>query len=126
MPLFEFSRWDGSQQFRPLSADAVFDKIAEHLLEYGDYVLRQLENLDDHEADLVKLLVKEGFLEKDEEGKYAVAPRGVKRIESKALDELFNIQRKDTLGQEPRTLSAARRRIRVRYLCCGRRGRPDG
>src|SRR5437667_7116567 len=99
MPLFEFSEYDGSQQFRPLSADAVFDKVAEHLLEYGDYVLRQLEHLDDQDADLVKLLIKEGYLEKDEEGKFAVAPRGVRRIESKALDELFNIQRKDTLGK---------------------------
>src|SRR4030095_4721420 len=84
MPLFEFSKWDGSQQFRPLSADAVFDKIAEHLLEYGDYVLRQLEHLDEDDADLVKLLIKEGYLEKDEEGKFAIAPRGVRRIENKA------------------------------------------
>src|ERR1043166_4881896 len=99
MPIFEFSKWDGSQQFRPLSADAVFDKIAEHLLEYGDYVLRQLEHLDENDADLLKMLLKEGYIEKDEEGKYAIAPRGVKRIETNALDELFNIQRKDTLGK---------------------------
>src|SRR5262249_51357976 len=95
------------QQFRPLSADAVFDKIAEHLLEYGDYVLRQLEHLDEQDADLVKLLVKEGYLEKDEEGKYAIAPRGVKRIESKALDELFTIERKDTLGKHPSDFKGA-------------------
>src|SRR5262249_17227129 len=98
MPFFEFSKWDGSHQFRPLSADALFDKIAEHLIEHGDYVLRQFEELDDRDAELMKLLVKEGYLEKDEEGKYAVAPRGIQRIETKALDELFTIQRKDTLG----------------------------
>ena len=107
MPFFEFSKWDGSQQFRPLSADAVFDKIAEHLVEYGDYVLRQLEHLDDQDAELVKLLIKEGYLEKDEDGKFAVAPRGVKRIETKALDELFNIQRKDTLGKHPSDFKGA-------------------
>jgi uncharacterized protein with von Willebrand factor type A (vWA) domain len=107
MPLFEFSKWDGSQQFRPLSADAVFDKIAEHLLEYGDYVLRQLEHLDEQDADLVRLLLKEGFLEKDEEGKYAIAPRGVKRIETKALEELFTIDRKDTLGKHPSDFKGA-------------------
>ncbi len=101
MPLFEFSEYDGSQQFRPLSADAIFDKLSEHLLEHGDYVLRQLEHLDDENADLVKLLIKEGYLEKDEEGKFAVAARGVRRIETKALDELFSIQRKDTLGKHP-------------------------
>ena len=101
MPFFEFSKWDGSQQFQPLSADAAFDKISEHLLEYGDYVLRQLEHLDESDADLLKLLIKEGYLEKDEEGKYAIAPRGVRRIENKALEELFTIQRKDTLGKHP-------------------------
>jgi Ca-activated chloride channel family protein len=107
MPSFEFSKWDGSQQFRPLSADAVFDKIAEHLLEYGDYVLRQLENLDDQDAEIVKMLVKEGFLEEDKDGKYAVAAKGVKRIESKALDELFNLQRKDSLGKHPSDFKGA-------------------
>jgi Ca-activated chloride channel family protein len=99
MPIFEFSKYDGSQSFRALSADAAFDKISEHLLEYGDYVLRQLEHLDDADADLIKLLVKEGYLEKDEEGKFAVAPRGVRRIENKALEELFSVQRKDSLGK---------------------------
>lgn len=99
MPSFEFSRWDGSQEFRPLSADAVFDKISEHLIEYGDYIFRQLENLDERDAELIKLLVKEGYLEKDEEGKFTVAARGIRRIENKALEELFAIQRKDAPGK---------------------------
>ena len=107
MPLFEFSEYDGSQEFRPLSADAVFDKISEHLLEYGDYVLRQLEKLDDRDAELLKMLIKEGYLEQDEEGKYAIAPRGVKRIENKALEELFTVNRKDTLGKHPSDFKGA-------------------
>ncbi len=107
MPLFEFSKFDGSQQFRPLTADAVFDKLAEHLLEYGDYVLRQLEHLDDQDADLVKLLIKEGYLEKDEDGKYAIAARGARRIENKALEELFTIARKDSLGKHPSDFKGA-------------------
>jgi uncharacterized protein with von Willebrand factor type A (vWA) domain len=107
MPFFEFSRWDGSQEFRPLSADAIFDKLADHLLEHGDYVLRQLEHLDEDNADLLKLLIKEGYLEEDEEGRYAVAPRGIRRIETKALDELFTIQRKDTLGKHPSDFKGA-------------------
>ncbi|MSQ95971.1 MAG: VWA domain-containing protein [Gemmataceae bacterium] len=107
MPLFEFSEYDGSQQFQPLSADAVFDKIADHLLEYGDYVLRQLEHLDETDADLMKLLIKEGYLEKDEEGKYAVAPHGVRRIENKAIEELFTIRKKDSLGKHPSDFKGA-------------------
>ncbi|HZZ82046.1 MAG TPA: VWA domain-containing protein [Gemmataceae bacterium] len=105
--LFEFSKWDGSQQFRPLSADVVFDKLSEHLLEYGDYVLRQLEHLDEENADLLKMLIKEGYLEKDEEGKYAISPRGTRRIENKALDELFTITRKDSLGKHPSDFKGA-------------------
>lgn len=99
MALFEFSEYDGSQSFVPLSAEAAFDKLSEYLLEHGDYVLRQLErdNLDD--ADLLKYLVKEGYLEKDEEGRLAIGPRGVRRIEDKALDELFSITRKDSVGK---------------------------
>ena len=43
MPTFEYSRWDGSQRFQPASTDAVFDQVADHFLEYGEYILRQLE-----------------------------------------------------------------------------------
>lgn len=99
MPIFEYSEWDGSQQFRPLSAEMSFDKLSEYLLEYGDYVLRQLERLDNDNADLLKLLIKEGYLEEDEEGRIAIAPRGIRRVEHKALDELFQITRKDALGK---------------------------
>jgi uncharacterized protein with von Willebrand factor type A (vWA) domain len=99
MPFFEYSQWDGSQQFQPLSAEAAFDRLADYLLEHGEYVLRQLERLDQEEADVLKLLVKEGYLEKDEKGQFAVSPRGIKRVEEKALDELFLITRKDALGK---------------------------
>ncbi|HYV36135.1 MAG TPA: VWA domain-containing protein [Gemmataceae bacterium] len=99
MPLFEYAEFDGSQEFRTLSADAMFDKLSEYLLEHGEYVLRQLERLDPEEADVLKMLIKEGYLEKDEKGQYRVTPRGMKRIEERALSELFTINRKDSLGK---------------------------
>jgi Ca-activated chloride channel homolog len=99
MAFFEYSEFDGSQQFQPLRAEGVFDTLAEYLLQHGDYVLRQLEKPDQREADILKLLIKEGFLEKDEKGKLIVGPRGLRRIESKALEELFQINRKDSLGK---------------------------
>jgi Ca-activated chloride channel homolog len=101
MPLYEYAEWDGSQQFRGLAADDAFDKLSEYLLEHGEYVLRQLERLERDDADLLKLLIKEGYLEKDEKGEFAVSAKGVKRIEEKALDELFTIARKDGLGKHP-------------------------
>lgn len=99
MPVFEYSEWDGSQQFQALSAEALFDKVSEYLLEHGDYVLRHLDKLDRDDADVLKLLIKEGYLEKDENGQLTIAPRGARRIEDKALDELFIIARKDSLGK---------------------------
>lgn len=99
MATFEYTQWDGSQAFQPLSADAAFDKLSEYLLEYGDYILRQLEHMDQEDADLLKMLVKEGYLEKDEKGQFAVSPKGIKRVEDKALGELFQITRKDSIGR---------------------------
>jgi Ca-activated chloride channel homolog len=99
MAYFEYAQYDGSQEFRTISADMVFDKLTEHLLEHGEYVLRQLERLHKDDAEILKLLIKEGYLEKDEKGHFAVTARGVKRIEEKALDELFTIARKDGLGK---------------------------
>src|SRR5437899_10755745 len=98
MPAFEYSEWDGTQRCQPLSAEAVFDKFSEYLLEYGEYILRRLDRMDDDDAEVLKLLVKEGFLE-DEKGKFRVAPKGVRRMEEKALHELFLAPQKDTLGK---------------------------
>jgi uncharacterized protein with von Willebrand factor type A (vWA) domain len=99
MASFEFSRWDGTQQFQPLSADLAFDKLSEFLLEHGDYVLRQLERMDRGDDEVLRMLIKEGYLEKDEEGRISIAPRGVRRIETKAIEELFTVQRKDIVGK---------------------------
>ena len=99
MPSFEYSEFDGSQEFQSLSADMLFDQVAEFLLEHGDAALRHLEDLDRDDADLLKLLIKEGYLEKDEQGGLSVTPRGVRRVENKALDELFTIMHKDALGK---------------------------
>jgi uncharacterized protein with von Willebrand factor type A (vWA) domain len=98
MPLFEFAEWDGSQRFEPLDAAAAFDKLAEFLLAHGDEVLRHLERLEPDEAELLKRLIKEGYLELDEAGNLAVSVKGVRRMEDRALADLFQIDRKDSLG----------------------------
>ncbi len=99
MPQFEYSEWDGSQQFQPLEAAASFDKLAEFLLEHGEYILRQLERLDPDDAEILKQLVKEGYLERDEQGRFTVSAKGVRRMQDRALNELFQIQQKDPLGK---------------------------
>jgi len=99
MPLFEYSKWDDTQQFLPQSADRVFDQLAEYLLQHGEQVLRNMEELEDEIPEIVDLLQKEGLIEKDREGRWRVTPRGVRRIQDRALDDLFQTFRRDALGR---------------------------
>ena len=99
MPHFEYSRWDGSQEFSPQSADKLFDEFSQYMLEYGEHVLDNLNQWEEEHPDIVEMLVKQGYVEKDTEGKFVVTPKGVRRVETKALVELFNITRKDKIGK---------------------------
>lgn len=98
MPFHEYTEWDGSQQFSPQSAEDAFDQLAEYMLQHGDQVLRQLDDLED-EPDLLDKIQKEGLIEKDEEGKYRVSPRGVRRIQESALTNLFQAFNRDAIGK---------------------------
>lgn len=99
MPHFEYSRWDGSQAFSPQSADKVFDQLAKYMLDYGDQVLDSLEQLEQDQPDVLDMLIRQGYIEKDENGRYQVTPKGVRRAETRALDELFDVTRKDKFGK---------------------------
>jgi Ca-activated chloride channel family protein len=99
MPAFEYSRWDGSQQFAPQSADKLFDQLGEYLMHYGEDVLDSLEAWEEENPEILDLLLKQGYVEKDKAGKYRVTPKGLRRVENKALEELFDVRRKDTLGR---------------------------
>ncbi len=99
MPGFEFSRWDGSQSFTPQSADEVFDKLTEYLLQYGDEVLESLNDWEEEHPDILEQLLKQGYIEKDSEGRYVVTPKGLRRVENKSLEALFDIRRKDVMGK---------------------------
>jgi uncharacterized protein with von Willebrand factor type A (vWA) domain len=99
MPQFEYSRFDGSEQFLPQSADKLFDQISEYMMQYGEEVLDQLPELEEDHPELLEMLIKQGYVEKDRDGKYVVTPKGIKRVENKALEDLFNIARKDKLGK---------------------------
>ena len=100
MPRFEYTKWDGSQDFQPQSAEKAFDELSEYLLHYGDQVLRQLDRDEDEEdPEIVELLQQEGLLEKDERGRFVVSPKGVRRIQQNALAELFQTFNRDALGR---------------------------
>jgi uncharacterized protein with von Willebrand factor type A (vWA) domain len=99
MPQYEYSQWDGTQQFSPLSAESAFDTLSEYLLNYGEAVLRRLDDLDPDQHDLLELLVKEGYIEQDEKGRYRVSPKGIRRVEEKAFHELFQVLGRDAMGK---------------------------
>jgi len=99
MPDFIYSRWDGSQEFTPQSADQLFDELSNYLLDYGEHILDHLPEWEEEHPDVVEMLVQRGYVEKNAQGKYIITPRGTRRIENKVLEELFNVTRKDTLGK---------------------------
>ena len=99
MPHFEYSAWDGSDPFSPQSADKFWDELSEYILDYGDEILDNLERWEEEHPDLVDKLVKQGYVEKDRTGKYRITPKGLKRVENKALESLFQTQRRDKLGR---------------------------
>ncbi|MCA9081209.1 MAG: VWA domain-containing protein, partial [Planctomycetaceae bacterium] len=99
MPQFEYSAWDESQPFAPQSADQLWDELSEYLLDYGDQVLENLEQWQQDHPDLVDALIKQGYVEQDREGKFRVTPRGLRRVENKALESLFQVSQRDKLGR---------------------------
>ncbi len=100
MATYEYSEFDGTQGFEPQSAEDVFDKLAEYLLQHGDAVLRDLDRFDEEDTpEIVELLEREGLVERDEQGKFRVAPRGMRRMGQTALHELFQALGRDAMGK---------------------------
>ncbi|GAC1467588.1 MAG: hypothetical protein NVSMB9_09340 [Isosphaeraceae bacterium] len=97
---YEYSQWDGSQDFQPQSADQMFEKLSEFMMQYGEQVLRNLDQVDDEEArDLLKLIQKEGLIEEDGEGRWQVTPKGLRRVQDNALTSLFQTLSRDSIGK---------------------------
>ena len=49
--------------------------------------------------DVLQKLIRQGYVEKDSEGKYQITPRGIRRVETRALDELFDVSSRDKMGK---------------------------
>jgi Ca-activated chloride channel homolog len=107
MSTSRYSRWDGSQEFAPQSADALFDELSQYLTEYGEQVLDSMPQWEETNPDVLDMLLKQGYVEKDESGKYRVTPKGLRRVENKALEELFDIRRKDHFGKHETDMRGA-------------------
>jgi len=100
MSNYEYAQWDGSQEFQPQSAEGVFDQISEYLLQYGDQVLRNLDDFDEDELpDVLEKIQQQGLIEQDGDGKWQVTPKGVRRIQENALTNLFQTFQRDAVGK---------------------------
>ncbi len=99
MAEFEFSKFDGSQEFTPQSADRLFDEFAKHMLDYGAQMMDYLADWEDEHPDVVDLLMQHGYVEQDADGRYVVTPKGLRRVENRALEELFDVARKGKFGK---------------------------
>ena len=58
-----------------------------------------MDDLEDEIPEIIELIQKEGLIEKDQEGRWSVTPRGVRKIQDKALEDLFQTFRRDSLGR---------------------------
>ena len=99
MPEYHFSKFDESQQFSPQSADELFQQLSEYMMQYGEEVLDQLDDWKETSPELIEMLKKQGLIEEDTEGKFFVTPKGIRKVESRALEELFEIGKKGQIGK---------------------------
>ncbi|MEO1998311.1 MAG: VWA domain-containing protein, partial [Planctomycetaceae bacterium] len=99
MAEFEFSKFDGSQEFTPQSADRLFDEFSKHMLDYGSQMMDYLHEWEDEHPDVVELLLKHGYVEQDVDGRYVVTPKGLRRVENRVLEELFDVSRMGKFGK---------------------------
>lgn len=99
MSSYQYSRWDGSQQFQPQSADKLFDQLADYLMHYGDEALEALRRLPAEQADVLEQLLQRGYVEQDMQGRFRITPKGLRRVEHKALEALFAVRQRDAVGR---------------------------
>ena len=100
MSVYEYAKWDESQQHQPQSADKLFEQIADYMMQYGEHVLRNLDQLDSDDAkDLLEQIQKGGLIEEDGEGRWQVTPKGLRRVQESALASLFQTFQRDAVGK---------------------------
>jgi len=99
MRIFEYSKWDGTQHFPPPLPQSLFDTLAEYVLNYGERMLDRLKELEPEQQELLEQLIKEGYIERDRRGRYRVSPKGVRRSEEKALQDLFQSMARSAAGK---------------------------
>src|SRR6476659_11368436 len=78
-----------------------FDQLMDFIMHYGEQALKAIEQMmkdpkNEQQSDLLEQLLKEGMLDKDGQGKLRLTPRGVGRMQRRALMEVFSNLRQGT------------------------------
>src|SRR3954451_14175449 len=78
-----------------------FDQLMDFIMQYGEQALKAIEQMmkdpkNEQQSELLEQLLKEGMLDKDGKGKLKLTPRGVGRMQRRALMEIFSNLRQGT------------------------------
>src|SRR3954469_4322591 len=111
-----YGEFDG-QEFPTQDQLFGFDQLMNFIMQYGDQALKAIEQMlqnpkDEAQSDLLEQLINEGLLDKDGKGKLKLTPRGVGRMQRKALMEVFaNLRQGQREGHEKVTPGQGGERI---------------
>src|SRR5918992_5958656 len=88
-----YGEFDGSE-FPTQDQLFGFDQLMQFILQYGEQGMKAIEQMmndpkDQQQSDLLEQLLKDGMLDKDAKGKLRLTPRGVSKMQRRALMEVF-------------------------------------
>jgi len=94
-----------------------FDQLMQFIMQYGDQALKAMEQMlkdpkDQEMSELLEQLIKEGMLDKDGKGKLRLTPRGITKMQRRALMEVFaNLRQGQREGHEKVTAGTGGERM---------------
>src|SRR5439155_5263257 len=83
-----------------------FDQLMDFIMQYGEQALKAIEQMmkdpkNEQQSDLLEQLLKDGMLDKDAKGRLRLTPRGVNKMQRRALMEVFsNLRQGQREGHE--------------------------
>ena len=88
-----YGEFDGSEFPTPDKLFG-FDQLMQFILQYGEQAMRAIEQMlrdpkNPAQSALIQRLIEDGLIEKDANGQVRLTPRGVARMQIKALGEVF-------------------------------------
>ncbi len=107
-----YGEFDGSEFPTP---DGLFgfDQLMQFIMQYGEQALKAIEQMmkdpkNAEQSEMLEQMLKDGMLDKDDQGKLRLTPRAVTKMQRKALMEVFaNLRNGQRDGHEKVTQARA-------------------